>query len=228
MAAHVAEMDIGQHLPASVTSRGFINIAARHLLKGADAEFQRIGVARREREQPVIFLRPVHEPRRAAQALDRWVVGMSRQTHPRLLGHRHELPEEPSEALPQLLLVNPDRSRGRVAGAVAHVPNHAVRDGCVSLLLGKVHDDCHCAAAGRPALAPSPYAGNREIVADHRDARPPGIAHQPLEVLYLPGTVWAVEQNVGPEGRREVFERRDPQPVPCEHGCGASHRLVVP
>ena len=58
------------------------------------------------------FSGSVHEPRRAAQGLDRRIVGMRREAHARLLGHRHELREEPGEALPQLRLRDLD-GRGR-------------------------------------------------------------------------------------------------------------------
>ena len=61
------------------------------------------------------FCGPVHQPRRAAQGLGRRIVGMGREAHARLLGHRHDLAQEPGEALPQLRLAHRDGRGSRDA-----------------------------------------------------------------------------------------------------------------
>ena len=62
----------------------------------------------------------------------------------------------------------------------------------------------------------------------HRNAGAAGIADQALQPVHLRALVRSVEQDVGPEVRREILQRRDAQPVPREHADQRRHRLVRP
>ena len=81
--------------------------------------------------------------------------------------------------------------------------------GLVGIDRVKVEDRGMALAAGEALALPAPDAGHGEVVADHRDAGPAGVADQPLHAFDLRGAVRTVEQDVGPEVGREVLHRRD-------------------
>ena len=64
------------------------------------------------------------------------------------------------------------------------------------------------AAPGPRAQVAAPHAGEAEVVAHHRDARPAHVAHDGLQPLHLLCLARAVEQHVVPVLRLEVLDRR--------------------
>ncbi len=165
------------------------------------------------RDQAVVLGRLVDAAGGLAQALDRRVVRMRGERHARLLGDRQERVQEDLEALPELLARDrPDRARPEPA-RIAHVPDHARGDRPVEVAFGGIEADRDGAAPAARTLEPAPDAGDREIIADHRN---PGLADpsdQRLEVLELNVAPGAVEQHVRPEGGVEVLERGDLEAV---------------
>jgi len=66
LAADVAEVHVGQPALAAVLPDGFVNVALGHLGKRSQTEFERIGGAGRDVEQPLVELRLINQPRLAA------------------------------------------------------------------------------------------------------------------------------------------------------------------
>ena len=61
-------------------------------------------------------------------------------------------------------------------------------------------------ASGRRVQPQTPAI---EVVAHDRNAGATGVAHQALQALHLLLLLRTIEQDVGPEVRREIFQRRE-------------------
>ena len=118
----------------------------------------------------------------------------------------HDLAQKDAEALPQLCSLDLDRRGAGAAGAIAHVPDHAVRQRQVGIDRREVEPHRHRVTARVWPARPAPDAGDGKVVADARDAGAPGVAHQALQALDLAGAVGPAQQHIRPEARRQILD----------------------
>ncbi len=139
------------------------------------------------------------------------VVGVGGEAHPGLLRDGNNRLEEVGQVGPQLLSRHRRDGPGRSVRVIGEIPDLAV--GNRRLLRpgrGREPNRLRPAPGERPNHMP-PDPGDAEVVAQHGDT---GLAHPPhdrLDVLELLGLLRAIEENVVPVGRIEVFDRSQGQ-----------------
>ena len=190
----------------------------RHQGEVALAERDAVGLARHELEHPPERVDARHDPAEAADGRDRRVVGMQREAHTGLLGHRDHPPQEVLEVLPER----------RLGGEVRLGPRRCeAHRGLVVLGRQRAAPRGHGEARAGPAVDRDP------VVTEGRDA---GSAHRAqllAERVELLLASWQPEADAVERGRvldRDELEARlrvgrlEPARWPARSSCARRSR----
>jgi len=227
LSADVAQVDVADGVPRGELVDGAVVVDAVHLGERADAQLQRVAVARVQVQEAAVEFGPPDEARRSPDDGEGGIVGVRRHLHVGLLRHRKQLLQEPLEAAPQLFRGDLRRRVDtlRSLRVVDHVPHHSLRQ---RQRIAPVAADRLRPPAGERAADARRHPCEAEVVPHDRDARLSDVADELFEAVHLRDLLRAVEQDVVPEAGVEVLEGFQDEPLLVHHVPDGAQLVVAP
>src|ERR1700722_171022 len=128
---------------------------------------------------------------------------MRGQTYASLLRNGKGLVEETLQSIPQCFVRDERKHAIWRVEVIDHVPNRSVRNGCVN---GAVHAHRSRSSAGERPLSAAADPGNAEVISEDTYFCLAHSAKNRMHILNMKRAPGAVEQNVVPVRRIEIFD----------------------